>query len=64
MHCFCCEGEMSDARKIKIRRLRDFGPLGAPDSASYQQLPARGQTAEFLGNLLWRFVIVSVTIAP
>lgn len=36
MHCFCCGGEISDARKVKIRRMRDFGPwIGGPEAAAY-----------------------------
>jgi hypothetical protein len=36
MNCFCCGGEMPDARKVKIRRWRDLDPaVIKPGSAAY-----------------------------
>jgi hypothetical protein len=37
MQCYCCDQEMSLARKVKLRVLREYDPnQGGPDSAAYQ----------------------------
>jgi hypothetical protein len=37
MQCYCCDQEMSLARKVKLRLLREYNPdQGGSDSAAYQ----------------------------
>jgi hypothetical protein len=36
MRCYCCNHELTSARKVKLRPLPDFDPSrGGPDSATY-----------------------------
>jgi hypothetical protein len=36
MHCYCCDAEITLARKVKLRPwLTPDGPPGPPDSAAY-----------------------------
>jgi hypothetical protein len=37
MRCYCCERELTSARKVKLRRWRVYDPSrGGPDSPAYQ----------------------------
>ena len=37
MRCCCCDREMKSARKVKLRRWREYDPRqGGPDSATYK----------------------------